>query len=67
MSNLTQYRQDNGLTLRAFAARVGLSAGYLCEIEKGDKTPSLRTAHRIQEASNGEVTVSDLFNEVRVK
>jgi len=67
MTNLTQYRNQNGLSLRAFAARVGLSAGYLSQIENGDRSPSLDTAFRIQEATSGEVTVADIHAMAGVK
>jgi transcriptional regulator with XRE-family HTH domain len=63
MTHLSSYRAKNGLSQRAFAQLASLSPSYLCEIEKGEKIPSLKAARRIQEATNGEVTLEDLFSD----
>lgn len=63
MTQLSSYRAKNGLSQREFAELASLSPSYLCEIEKGDKIPSLKAARRIQKATNGEITLDDLFSD----
>ena len=41
------WRQWRGLSLRALASRLGLSAGYLSDIENGRKAGSLETLRAI--------------------
>ena len=44
---LADYLRGSGTSQRDFAARLGLSPSYLCEIVRGRKTPGLRLAVRI--------------------
>lgn len=39
---LRRLRTDQGLSLRALAAKTGISNPYLSQIERGEKTPSPR-------------------------
>lgn len=49
MATLHQYMTARKLTQRELAARLGLSVSYVNELLKGNKTPGLRVALRIQE------------------
>ena len=62
MTTLSQYLQASGTTQRAFAALVSVSPSYINEIAKGTKSPGLRLALRIQDATDGAVPVSTLVN-----
>ncbi|WP_092419164.1 helix-turn-helix transcriptional regulator [Alloyangia pacifica] len=61
MTSLSEYLRSNGLSQREFAARVGLSKTYVNEIVAGSKTPSLKAALEIQEATKGAVTLASLL------
>ncbi|MDR5875713.1 helix-turn-helix transcriptional regulator [Vreelandella gomseomensis] len=52
------YREYRGLRAGELAATVGISQGYLSEIETGKKTGSLRVLTRIADALD--VELSDL-------
>lgn len=52
---LADYLRGSGTSQRDFAARLGLSPSYLCEIVRGRKTPGLRLAVRIERATGGAV------------
>lgn len=44
---IRQHREAKALTLKQLAERTGLSISYISEIEKGAKTPSLKTLAKI--------------------
>jgi transcriptional regulator with XRE-family HTH domain len=54
-------RQQLGLTLQQLAGRSGVSAAMLSEVERGQKSPTLRVAAQIAEGL--ECAVSDLLDE----
>lgn len=56
---IRQLRQARGLSLRQFAASVGLSAAMISQVERGINDPSLDTVRRI--AGYLGVPVFDLF------
>ncbi len=45
---LRQIRERRGESQVVFAGAIGISKGYLCNIEAGRRTPSLRVATAIQ-------------------
>ncbi len=45
---LKDYREANGLTLEALAARVGVSAATLSRIEAGENLPSMSLVGRLK-------------------
>ena len=52
-SFLTQKRKDRGITLREFARRVGISAEYVCNVEKCRKpAPSAEILEKIAQVLN---------------
>ncbi len=44
---LRQVRESRRITLKEVAARVGISEGFLSQIERGKSTPSLKTLYRV--------------------
>lgn len=49
---IRQLREERGYSLHELAKRAGLSISYLSEIERGAKTPSLKTVEKIAAALN---------------
>lgn len=60
---LRRWREINGQTQVALAAKIGVTPSYLSMIETWQKTPSLRVAKRISAATDNSVTL-DEFAEV---
>tara|TARA_Y100000310_G_C20638556_1_gene792570 strand:+ start:1033 stop:1560 length:528 start_codon:yes stop_codon:yes gene_type:complete len=58
---LAQWLYSNRVKSGDFAAYVGISHAYMSEIAKGKKTPGLSLALRIQQATGGEVSMTDWF------
>lgn len=56
MSTLTKYLADNGITQAEFAARIGVVQATVSKLAAG-KMPSLRLAQRIEDATDGTVSV----------
>ena len=56
---LRTLRADRGLTLAALAARAGVTKGFLSQVERGLKAPSIPTLLRMAEVLG--VTVGALF------
>ncbi|HEV8036698.1 helix-turn-helix transcriptional regulator [Yoonia sp.] len=57
MDQLRQYITDQGISARAFAQSIGLSAAGLHGIMHGRNVPSLVVAIRIEDATGGAVPV----------
>ena len=46
-------RKEKGMTLEELAEKCGISAGYLCHLEKGSRThPSIEVMEKIAKAFN---------------
>ena len=60
-SKLRAWRQEQDLTLAALAGAVGLSTGYVSQVERGLANPSLETLKRLADAVNH--TVGELFSD----
>lgn len=58
---LRNWLDEKGLSARDFAARVDVSEGQMSRILRGLSQPSPALARRIDEATGGQVTPSDLF------
>ena len=55
-NSLKKYRKEKGLTIEALAEKAGISSGYICHLEKGDrKNPSIRIMEQIANALNKSV------------
>ena len=52
-------------SITQFAKMVGISRSYLNQIILGKKFPSQKLAKRIEEASEGHVTVKDVMKKVK--
>lgn len=58
---LEEYLKKYGTKKKWFADELGLSLTSLGRILKGSHYPSAKTAQKIVELTNGEVTFEDLF------
>jgi len=59
-NKIKKYRENKNMTLKELAEEAGVSAGYLCHLEKGSRTnPSKEVMERISIAL--EVSISSLF------
>jgi len=55
-----EYRKNKGLKLEEMAGMVGISTGYLCHLEKGNrKNPSTEIMEKI--SNTLEKTVTEVF------
>lgn len=52
---LREYRKAHGIKQKDLAKSLGVSNPYLCDIEKGKRTPGLALAVRIEDATKGAV------------
>jgi transcriptional regulator with XRE-family HTH domain len=60
-SKIREWRKERALTLEALARAVGLSTGYVSQVERGLANPSLETLKRLADAVGH--TVGELFSE----
>jgi len=60
---LTRYRKDTGLTLEAFAARIGASKGTISKWENGKAIPRPDSMRKITELTERSVTANDWYAE----
>ncbi|MDB5490334.1 MAG: hypothetical protein JWO78_183 [Micavibrio sp.] len=58
------WREKQGLSFEKLGEMLGFSPGYLCDVEGGKKTGSVRLAKAYKKASKGEVTLEDFFSGV---
>ena len=59
-NNIKKYRQQKGLTLKELAEKTGVSAGYLCHLEKGNRNnPSTEVMENIAIILNK--TIPEIF------
>ena len=61
MSTLSEWRKANNCSLKQLGEQTRLQKGFLSEIERGLKRPSVEAARRIEAATNGEVTAAELL------
>jgi len=63
--DVSALRQELGLSLGEFAAKVGLtSRGHMSEIERGLTQPSVRVAIEIEKLSAGRLPAASLNDDV---
>ncbi len=59
-NNIKIFRKEKGMTLKEMAEKVGITAGYLCHLEKGSRSnPSIDVMKKIAEELGK--TVSEIF------
>lgn len=58
---LKDYLEQNGLSLKAFGDRCGLSAPTILRVRDGLVIPSHNTIAAIERATNGEVSATELL------
>lgn len=55
-SKLKRIRKEKGMTLEKLAELTGISAGYLCHLEKGSRTnPSIEVMEKIAKALDKQI------------
>ena len=59
--NIKRLREEQGLTLRALASKLGISASFLSQVESGKASPSLSTLKNISDALA--TTIGNLIGE----
>lgn len=57
---LNEYLKKYKITISEFSRRINYGKGNISRIIKGEITPSLKTALKIEQATNGEVPVQKL-------
>jgi transcriptional regulator with XRE-family HTH domain len=63
--NLMDLRRELKLSQEEFARHVGLSSkGYVSQLERGEITPSVKTALEIERLSGGRIRASELNADV---
>jgi len=58
---LDQWLRANEITRSEFAARIGVSQGFVSMLCSGAKKPSLHTLSAIQRVTKGEVALEDFL------
>jgi transcriptional regulator with XRE-family HTH domain len=58
---LSEWRKQKGVTLKAVADEIGSTAATLSRIERGVHRPSGRTIRAIQEFTKGAVQPNDFY------
>jgi transcriptional regulator with XRE-family HTH domain len=56
---LTRYRKARGLTIDAFAAKIGASKATISRLEGGLQDPSFALVRRIIAETEGEISADD--------
>ena len=59
---LEEYLKKHKITCKAFGAKVGVSDVQITRIINRKRNPSAHLMKTIEEVTNGEVTMQDLFN-----
>jgi len=59
--DLEEYIRSNGIKKQYFAKQLGVTPQALSRIMSGRGAPRQKTAQKIVELTNGEVTFEDLF------
>lgn len=55
-NEIRKYRKEKGLTLKELASNVGITAGYLCHLEKGTRSnPSVELMENIAKELNKKI------------
>jgi len=57
INKIKQIREEKGITIKKLADLAGISAGYLCHLEKGKrKNPSIEVMNNISNALGKSIT-----------
>jgi transcriptional regulator with XRE-family HTH domain len=60
-SRLRKWRKAHGLTQEDFAKQIGTTGPSVCRIEAGVQWPSVELIAAIEAATDGDVTVTDIY------
>lgn len=63
---LLEWRTSKGISQVALAERLGVTQGYVSDLERGAKTPSGRLAAQIERETGGAVRASSWFDDETV-
>lgn len=58
---IDQYLQQSGISKGRFAELIGVSAARVSQLLRGDSHPSPELAARIEQITNGAITVAELL------
>ncbi|UWQ30225.1 helix-turn-helix transcriptional regulator [Leisingera sp. M523] len=67
MATLSKYLKRKKIRQKAFAEKVGISAPYLNQILAGKRRPGIDLMEKIQNATGGEVPVSEWLGKRKSK
>jgi hypothetical protein len=56
---LKMYLLKNDMTLTAFCKKIDYDITYLSKISKGKRKPGRKLAKKIEDATNGEITIQE--------
>lgn len=57
-----EYLFKKDITIKEFANLIGISTSYLYQLLRGERKPSLELAHKIEEVTEGEISVACWFS-----
>jgi transcriptional regulator with XRE-family HTH domain len=60
--HLIDYLTDKKIKQHEFGKKIGVHFTYICKICSFERTPSLRTALKIEQETGGIVSVQELLN-----
>lgn len=59
-NEIRKYRKEKGLTLKELASKLGITASYLCHLERGSrKNPSIELMKKISKELDK--TINEIF------
>ena len=59
-NKIKKYRNEKQMTMKELAKKAGISSGYLCHLEKGNRqNPSIKVMENISKAL--EKTIAEIF------
>lgn len=59
VNNMKKYRKKNNISMKELSFKTQISERYLYFIEKGEKSPSMKTARIISNSLNA--SIEDIF------
>jgi len=61
MIKLKNYLKERGVTQRWLASQLDISSNYMNQLIQGKVTPNLILAYKIEQQTNGEISVYDFL------
>lgn len=63
--HLKKWLKSNRMTIAEFADQAGYSSGAVAKWVQGERFPRIRAIKKIEEITDGSVTVQDFFNQAQ--